>query len=69
MFFSSIQQVTGIVGRAETLSSVFFLLAFIFYVKASLEKENRLNGEYELMFYTMQLSTVVLLFRPVLFYR
>lgn len=40
------QQVTGVVGRAETLSSVFFLLAFIFYVKASLEKENKSKGEY-----------------------
>lgn len=28
-------QVTGVVGRAETLSSVFFLAAFILYSKAT----------------------------------
>lgn len=28
------------------MSSVFFLLAFIFYVKASLEKEDKSKGEY-----------------------
>lgn len=43
-----IQQVTGVVGRAETLSSVFFLLAFIFYVKSTLEKKNKLSGKYTL---------------------
>lgn len=43
-----VQQVTGVVGRAETLSSVFFLLAFIFYVKSTLEKKSKLTGEYML---------------------
>lgn len=44
--FLYIQQVTGVVGRAETLSSVFFLLAFIFYVKSTLEKKSKLTGKY-----------------------
>lgn len=32
-------QVTGVVGRAETLSSVFFLAAFMLYAKASRNKK------------------------------
>ncbi|XP_066909722.1 protein O-mannosyl-transferase Tmtc3 [Halyomorpha halys] len=32
------EAVTGVVGRAETLSSVFFLSAFIFYVNAAKDK-------------------------------
>lgn len=32
-------QVTGVVGRAETLSSVFFIAAFIFYTKATRRKK------------------------------
>lgn len=32
------EAVTGVVGRAETLSSVFFLAAFIFYTKATRRK-------------------------------
>ncbi|ENN82738.1 hypothetical protein YQE_00894, partial [Dendroctonus ponderosae] len=31
--------VTGVVGRAETLSSVFFLAAFLFYAKATINKK------------------------------
>lgn len=38
-------QVTGVVGRAETLSSVFFLAAFIFYTKATRRK--RATGKFE----------------------
>ncbi|KAK9873029.1 hypothetical protein WA026_020760 [Henosepilachna vigintioctopunctata] len=34
------EAVTGVVGRAETLSSVFFLGAFLFYGKASKAKKN-----------------------------
>jgi hypothetical protein len=30
--------VTGVVGRAETLSSVFFLAAFILYAKSTKRK-------------------------------
>jgi hypothetical protein len=33
-------QVTGVVGRAETLSSVFYLAAFIFYTKATRRKKS-----------------------------
>uniref|UniRef100_A0A182QCP9 Uncharacterized protein n=1 Tax=Anopheles farauti TaxID=69004 RepID=A0A182QCP9_9DIPT len=33
-------EVTGVVGRAETLSSVFFLAAFIFYTKATRRKKS-----------------------------
>lgn len=33
------EAVTGVVGRAETLSSVFFLAAFIFYTKATRRKK------------------------------
>lgn len=32
-------QVAGVVGRAETLSSVFFLLALLFYSHASKKKK------------------------------
>lgn len=32
-------QVTGVVGRAETLASVFFLGAFIFYTRATKHKK------------------------------
>ncbi|KFB49862.1 hypothetical protein ZHAS_00017887 [Anopheles sinensis] len=39
MFFK-LQLVTGVVGRAETLSSVFFLAAFIFYTKATRRKKS-----------------------------
>lgn len=31
----SLLQVTGVVGRAESLSSIFFILAFTTYVKAT----------------------------------
>uniref|UniRef100_A0A182VFL2 Glycosyltransferase RgtA/B/C/D-like domain-containing protein n=1 Tax=Anopheles merus TaxID=30066 RepID=A0A182VFL2_ANOME len=34
------EAVTGVVGRAETLSSVFFLAAFIFYTKATRRKKS-----------------------------
>ncbi|KAK6642319.1 hypothetical protein RUM44_014042 [Polyplax serrata] len=33
------EAVTGVVGRAETLSSVFFLLAFILYTKAAKQRQ------------------------------
>ncbi|XP_017781119.1 PREDICTED: transmembrane and TPR repeat-containing protein CG4050-like [Nicrophorus vespilloides] len=35
-----VEAVTGVVGRAETLSSVFFLAAFMLYTKASRNKRN-----------------------------
>ncbi|KAL1110182.1 hypothetical protein AAG570_008259 [Ranatra chinensis] len=34
------EAVTGVVGRAETLSSIFFLAAFIFYAKAAKHKHS-----------------------------
>lgn len=33
------EAVTGVVGRAETLSSVFFLAAFLFYSNATKRKK------------------------------
>lgn len=36
------EAVTGVVGRAETLSSVFFLAAFILYTKST--KRKRVTG-------------------------
>jgi hypothetical protein len=39
LFSSFSCQVTGVVGRAETLSSVFFLAAFIFYTKSTRQKK------------------------------
>lgn len=39
------EAVTGVVGRAETLSSVFFLGAFIFYVTAT-EQKNQVGWKY-----------------------
>ncbi|GAB0100048.1 hypothetical protein DMENIID0001_160180 [Sergentomyia squamirostris] len=33
-------KVTGVVGRAETLSSVFFLAAFLSYAKATEQKKS-----------------------------
>lgn len=41
------KQVTGVVGRAETLSSVFFLIAFMFYVKSTHVKKKRLKSKCE----------------------
>lgn len=38
------EAVTGVVGRAETLSSVFFLAAFLFYSKAT--KRKRVTGVF-----------------------
>lgn len=38
------EAVTGVVGRAETLSSVFFLAAFLFYSKATRKK--RVTGVF-----------------------
>ena len=42
------EAVTGVVGRAELLSSVFFLLAFISYQKSSMQF-NKFHKEYLLM--------------------
>lgn len=38
LHFICIFQVTGVVGRAETLSAIFFILAFTVYVKATLKR-------------------------------
>jgi hypothetical protein len=37
---NSILQVTGVVGRAEVLCSIFFLAAFLFYTKAARQKKS-----------------------------
>lgn len=37
-------QVTGVVGRAEIICSIFFLAAFIFYTKAARRKKSTGNG-------------------------
>lgn len=42
------EAVTGVVGRAETLSSVFFLSAFIFYCKAA--RRPRSTGWWNLLY-------------------
>jgi hypothetical protein len=39
IFCKFVFQVTGVVGRAEILSSAFFLAAFIFYTKATRRKK------------------------------
>lgn len=44
VFLRTFFQVTGVVGRAEILSSAFFLAAFIFYTKATRRK--KITGEY-----------------------
>ncbi|XP_031622096.1 protein O-mannosyl-transferase Tmtc3 [Contarinia nasturtii] len=55
-----IEAVTGVVGRAETLSSVFFLLAFIFYVKSTLEKKSKLTGWKYLAISMISVATAML---------
>lgn len=42
-FFLRQSQVTGVVGRAEIICSIFFLAAFIFYTKASRRKKSTGN--------------------------
>lgn len=37
-------QVTGVVGRAENLSSIFFLSAFMFYAKAT--RSRKTTGKF-----------------------
>ncbi len=39
-------QVAGVVGRAEPLSSLFFILTFLCYRKAALSDNLRQKGEF-----------------------
>lgn len=41
--FAEKKQVTGVVGRAEIICSIFFLAAFIFYTKATRRKKSTGN--------------------------
>ncbi|XP_018562802.1 transmembrane and TPR repeat-containing protein CG4050-like [Anoplophora glabripennis] len=52
------EAVTGVVGRAETLSSVFFLAAFILYSKASRNK--KYTGWKYLLFSMVSMATAML---------
>ncbi|XP_049825816.1 protein O-mannosyl-transferase Tmtc3-like [Aethina tumida] len=52
------EAVTGVVGRAETLSSVFFLAAFILYSKAS--KSKKYTGWKHLIFSMISIATAML---------
>ncbi|XP_044255134.1 protein O-mannosyl-transferase Tmtc3-like [Tribolium madens] len=52
------EAVTGVVGRAETLSSVFFLAAFMLYAKASKSKKN--TGWKYLSFSMLSIATAML---------
>lgn len=42
--FVCLPQVTGVVGRAETLSSVFYLSSYLFYAEAA--KRKKYSGNY-----------------------
>lgn len=42
--FVCLLQVTGVVGRAETLSSVFYLSSYLFYAEAA--KRKKYSGNY-----------------------
>ncbi|XP_076343835.1 protein O-mannosyl-transferase Tmtc3-like isoform X2 [Tachypleus tridentatus] len=53
------EAVTGVVGRAETLSSVLFLLAFIAYTKCMTGKER--NTEWSLLLESIFLMTLATL--------
>ncbi|XP_039300534.1 protein O-mannosyl-transferase TMTC3-like, partial [Nilaparvata lugens] len=50
--------VTGVVGRAETLSSVYFLAAFLFYTKATKRKKS--TGWRYLMLSMLSMATAML---------
>ncbi|CAH0560711.1 unnamed protein product [Brassicogethes aeneus] len=52
------EAVTGVVGRAETLSSVFFLAAFILYTKATRSK--KYAGWRQLVFSMLSIATAML---------
>ncbi|KAK7874466.1 hypothetical protein R5R35_001555 [Gryllus longicercus] len=52
------EAVTGVVGRAETLSSVFFLAAFIFYTKST--KRKRVTGWQPLVLSMLSVATAML---------
>ncbi|XP_074026010.1 protein O-mannosyl-transferase Tmtc3 isoform X2 [Leptinotarsa decemlineata] len=52
------EAVTGVVGRAETLSSVFFLAAFILYSKATRSK--KYTGWKYLLFSMVSIATAML---------
>ncbi|EFA01829.1 protein O-mannosyl-transferase Tmtc3 [Tribolium castaneum] len=52
------EAVTGVVGRAETLSSVFFLAAFMLYAKASKSKKS--TGWKYLSFSMLSIATAML---------
>uniref|UniRef100_A0A1B6F0B4 dolichyl-phosphate-mannose--protein mannosyltransferase n=1 Tax=Cuerna arida TaxID=1464854 RepID=A0A1B6F0B4_9HEMI len=52
------EAVTGVVGRAETLSSVFFLAAFILYAKST--KRKRFTGWRWLVFSMLAVATAML---------
>lgn len=51
-------QVTGVVGRAETLSSLFYLLAFIMYTKSA--KQKRTTGWRPLLLSMLFVSIAML---------
>ncbi|KAI5739509.1 hypothetical protein M8J77_020121 [Diaphorina citri] len=51
-------QVTGVVGRAENLSSVFFLAAFIFYTKAAASRKE--TGWKYLILSNLSVATAML---------
>lgn len=52
------EAVTGVVGRAETLSSVFFLAAFMFYTKSA--KRKRSTGWRPLIISMISVATAML---------
>ncbi|XP_049764898.1 protein O-mannosyl-transferase Tmtc3 [Schistocerca cancellata] len=52
------EAVTGVVGRAETLSSVFFLAAFMFYARATRRK--RVTGWHSLLLSILSVATAML---------
>lgn len=50
------EAVTGVVGRAETLSSVFFLAAFLFYSNAT--KRKKVTGMFLNIFFKCHSKTI-----------
>lgn len=51
IYFARFFQVTGVVGRAETLSSVFFLLALLFYSHATRRRKTTSESNQLLYIY------------------
>lgn len=52
------EAVTGVVGRAETLSSVFFLFAFISYIKAT--KRRTSTGNQYFLFVCVSICCLII---------